>query len=122
MSHKAAEVMKDSYDDLLEAMRKSKVAYMDETSWYVGNPDYWLWVLTNEDHTLYHVIDSRTRQVIYDLLGKDYKGVLVSDCLSIYDDVHPVDIFLQGKRRTAKVLFSSFESTQNCPGSSKRLS
>ncbi len=97
MSHKAADVMKDSYGSLLESIRKSKVAYADETSWYVGNPKYWLWTFTNKDRTLYHVIDSRARQVIYDILGKNYKGVLVSDCLAIYDDVHPVDIFLQGK-------------------------
>ncbi len=37
--------------------------------------------------TLYRVRRSRGRDVIRETLGADYPGVLVSDCLNIYDDV-----------------------------------
>lgn len=88
LSHKAAKLFKDRYNQLKKDIRKSPVIHADETSWYVGEPKYWLWVFTNKGHTLYHVIKSRARDVIYDILGQNYPGVLVSDCLSIYDDVN----------------------------------
>lgn len=88
MGHKAAGILKEDFDSLVESVRSSEVIHADETSWYVGEPKHWLWTFTNKDHCLYHVINSRARQVIYDILGKNYEGVLVSDCLAIYDDVN----------------------------------
>lgn len=87
MGHKAAEVMKSSYQKIKTRIKHSEVIHVDETSWYVSEP-YWLWVFTNKNNTLYEVIDSRGRQVIEDILGTAYQGVLVSDCLSIYDNVN----------------------------------
>jgi hypothetical protein len=83
--HRMAGKLEPQYDALLDQARKATVAQADETSWYVGSPKWWLWVLTSPDLTCYTVRDSRARSVILDLLGDDYKGVLVSDCLSIYD-------------------------------------
>lgn len=90
MSHKASDVLEDEYKDLKELVRASDVVHADETSWYVGGPKNWLWVFTNKDFCLYHVINSRARQVIIDILGEEYLGVLISDCLAIYDDVNEV--------------------------------
>ncbi len=53
----------------------------------MGEPKWWLWVFTRPDMTLYRVRRSRGRDVIHETLGADYPGVLVSDCLNIYDDV-----------------------------------
>jgi hypothetical protein len=36
--------------------------------------------------TFYVVAQSRGRELLSDILGKDFGGVLVSDCLAIYDD------------------------------------
>jgi len=44
------------------------------------------WALANRDLTLYHVRPTRGRVVIHETLGADFGGVLVSDCLSSYDD------------------------------------
>lgn len=71
-----------------EDLRQADFVHADETSWWVGGPGHWLWVFTNNDTTLYHVADGRGRDVIHETLGQDYAGVLVSDCLSIYDDVN----------------------------------
>src|SRR5437868_3389429 len=40
----------------------------------------------NAQSTLYVVDQSRGRCVLTELLGADFGGVLVSDCLAIYDD------------------------------------
>ena len=66
-------------------VRAAAAVYADETSWYVGGPGYWLWTFTTADATVYHVDHCRGRQVVLDLLGEDFPGMLVSDCLASYE-------------------------------------
>ncbi len=49
-------------------------------------PDGGLGVFIDKETTLFLVGRRRGRDVIYEVPGADYPGVLVSDCLSIYDD------------------------------------
>jgi transposase len=87
-SHRGAAKMEYQYESLCTGLRQSDVVHSDETSWYVGNPKYWLWVFANSNATAYHVSAGRGRKVIEGVLGQGYAGTLVSDCLSIYDDVN----------------------------------
>lgn len=89
-THRAANKMQPQYEAILNGLRQSPVVHSDETSWYVGNPKYWLWVFANQNGTCYHVDGSRGRAVITGMIGKNYSGTLVSDCLSIYDDATPL--------------------------------
>jgi uncharacterized small protein (DUF1192 family) len=82
---------------LLEAARASDVQHADETSWWVAHPGeasekplWWLWVFADEEQTVYRVEPRRDRAVIQRMLGAEYEGVLVSDCLASYDDATPV--------------------------------
>jgi transposase len=86
-AQRTAERVLPSYDHLVEEIRGSAAVYVDETSWYVGAPGHWLWTFTTADATVYHVDHSRGRQVVLDLLGADFAGVLVSDCLSSYESL-----------------------------------
>jgi transposase len=79
--------LQSQYDAIAKELRQAPVVHSDETSWWVGGPGWWLWVFTNADNTLYVVDQSRGRCVLTELLGTDFGGVLVSDCLAIYDDV-----------------------------------
>ena len=74
------------YQAIAQALRQAPVVHSDETSWWVGGPGWWLWVFVNAYNTLYLVDQSRGRCVLTQLLGSDFGGVLVSDCLAIYDD------------------------------------
>ncbi|MHC4435100.1 MAG: IS66 family transposase [Planctomycetota bacterium] len=73
------------YEGLIETIRGSPAVFADETSWWVGGPGYWLWVFTTAEQTVYRVDHSRGSQVVRDILGDDFDGMLVSDCLSSYD-------------------------------------
>lgn len=88
-SHSSAAKMEPQYHSFCKELGQSGVVHSDETSWYVGSPKHWLWVFTNSNTTVYHVSGSRGRAVITDMIGENYTGTLVSDCLSIYDDVSP---------------------------------
>lgn len=73
------------YDALAAQIRAAPVVHSDETSWWVGGPGHWLWVFATPTTTLYRVTATRSRAELVQTLGADYSGVLVSDCLAIYD-------------------------------------
>lgn len=87
MQHRLAEDFTPEYKELAQQAQNSDVLHSDETSWYVGEPKHWLWSFTNPDLTYYRVEEKRNREVVEQVIGEDYQGVLVSDCLVIYDDV-----------------------------------
>lgn len=82
-----AKKLRAPFDELREAVRESEAIHADETGWWVGGQSAWLWVFTNPALTLY-TIDDRSQQVIRRVLGDDYPGVLISDCLASYNP-HP---------------------------------
>jgi transposase len=89
VSHLLARVankVQGEYGQLLDQLRVSDAVFADETSWWVGGPGWWLWVFTTpEGTTLYRVDESRGSQVVQEVLGDEFEGVLVSDCLASYD-------------------------------------
>ncbi len=84
-AQRAATKVLPSYDHLVQELRTAGAVFADETSWYVGRPGHWLWTFTTHDATVYHVDATRERRVVLEMLGEDFAGVLVSDCLSSYD-------------------------------------
>jgi transposase len=89
-THRMASRLGNEYDQLVEQARQASVVHADETSWWVGGPGWQLWVFTNDDLTVYRVRDSRGRKVVHETLGRSFPGVLVSDCLSSYDNASPI--------------------------------
>ena len=84
-----ADRLAPAHDALQGRVKAGPVLHTDETSWYVGRPGASLWVMTNRAGTCYSIVPSRTKAAAEALLG-GYQGVLVSDCLNIYDDLTPV--------------------------------
>jgi transposase len=83
--HRLRRLAQPSYDRLVEAARHSAVQHVDETGWKVGGRSAWLWVFADEHATLYRIRPSRGHEVVVEVLGEDYQGVLVSDCFLAYD-------------------------------------
>ena len=76
------------YQQLLDIIRKASVVHADETGWKVGPLNAWLWVFTNSELTGYTIRSgegARAHQVVLDILGKTFQGILVSDCFNVYD-------------------------------------
>jgi transposase len=75
------------YEKLGAVIRQSPAVYADETSWWVNGPGHWLWVFTTPSATLYRIEPGRGKDVVIETLGTQFKGRLVSDCLSSYDSI-----------------------------------
>lgn len=76
---------KPVYQALIQVLQACAVVHSDETGWRIGTLSAWLWVFTNQQITVYTIETSRGHEVVIDILGKEFKGVLVSDCFLAYD-------------------------------------
>ena len=77
--------LEGEYDRLKLVLRAAGVVHADETGWRIAGRNGYLWTLTNDTHTLYHVNRSRSGKVIADLLGEAFGGTRVSDFYAVYD-------------------------------------
>lgn len=73
------------YEELMEALRESAVVHADETGWRIGTLSAWLWVFTNQETTVYTIRRSRGHEVVLDILGTEFTGILNTDCFLAYD-------------------------------------
>ena len=80
------ETARPVYEELIEAMAHSSVVHADETGWRIGTLSAWLWVFTNQEATVYAIRDNRSSDVVVEILGRQFKGILASDCFLAYDD------------------------------------
>ena len=83
--NRVADKMQPAFDQLVTDLRHQWGVWADETGWWVGGPGWWLWTFTSPNLTVYHIDTSRGRDVIIEMLGQDFKGVLTSDCLASYE-------------------------------------
>jgi len=81
-----AKVARPVYEELIEVVRRSLVVHADETGWRIGTLPAWLWVFTNQEATVYVIRDNRSSDVVVEILGEKFKGILASDCFLAYDD------------------------------------
>lgn len=87
---RVAKRLTPDYEQMLEQVRHSEVVYSDETGWWLDGPGYTLWVFTNQQTTYYRIVSSRSRETARSILGDAFGEVLVSDCLSVYDELNPL--------------------------------
>ena len=74
-----------TYADLQTQLRASAIAQVDETGWKIGGHSAWLWVFTNDQVSVYVIDPHRDHTVVERILGRDFPGVLITDCFLAYD-------------------------------------
>lgn len=74
-----AEQARPVYAELIELIQQCAVVHSDETGWRIGALSAWLWVFTNRQVTVYAIKESRGHDVVVEILGKEFAGILASD-------------------------------------------
>lgn len=82
-----AQLFAPTYAQLILRLRESEVAHVDETGWKIAGHRAWLWVFTQTEVTLYVIDPHRGHEVAERILGDDFDGMVVCDCLLTYDAV-----------------------------------
>lgn len=81
---RASRSLETTCEDLEQQLQSSSRVCADETGWRVACESAWAWVFCSADTTFYKVDKSRGHQVVLDVLGKEFEGVLQSDCFLAY--------------------------------------
>lgn len=82
---RAAQAGDKEYTALKEKIRAAKLLYIDETSFSVLGKNWWVWVFRSDTDLLLVIRNSRGNNVLEEILGKDYAGIVVCDCWRAYD-------------------------------------
>jgi transposase len=81
---KGSKALNDCYDELLQALPFQQVVNGDETGHKENGKNFWTWVFRSNIFTLFKISPSRGSDVLIDVLGKEFDGVLGCDYFSAY--------------------------------------
>jgi len=79
VSDALAAQVEEAEEEAEQYVREQSVVYADETGWREKNKRAWLWVAVTAMVVVFKVDRSRASDVARKMLGKSYRGVLVSD-------------------------------------------
>jgi hypothetical protein len=71
--------LKDEEAAILRRLRASPWVHADESSYRIDGRKLWIWVFCNEVDLLWVIRPSRGRDVVEEVLGKEYAGQIVCD-------------------------------------------
>lgn len=74
-----------SYEQWWQWIQQPGVRCVDETSYRLDGVNYWMWVATSATVCVMFLAPTRSSKEVESLLGKDFEGILSSDCWSAYN-------------------------------------
>lgn len=82
---RAAKAGEKEYSSLKEKIKNARLLYIDETSFRVLGKNWWVWVFRSDTDMLLVIRNSRGHNVLEEILGKGYTGIVICDCWRAYD-------------------------------------
>ena len=79
ITKRVAKKLGGTYYDIIRIIRSADILYIDETGYKLNGENWWLWTFVCKDVVLFVIRKSRSEKVIEEILGKEFKGVIVSD-------------------------------------------
>src|SRR3989338_1246140 len=77
---KFANYLGPEFEQIKQDISKSAVVYNDTTGWRINGNNKVLWDFISEKHALLLIKETKAQGIIYQTLGKDFKGISVNDC------------------------------------------
>lgn len=75
--------------EVLAHIRSAPHVNMDETSWTEDRSKAWLWVASTPDAVYYRIESERSSQVVTEILGPDFAGIVGNDRAKAYLVLEP---------------------------------
>lgn len=101
------------YEVLKKAVRDGKVMYNDETGWLVHGQKAWMWIMANEEVTVYVAVESRGKGIFEEMYGVS-RAKSMHDGYASYESVTGAEFALYC---WAHLLRFAFEETVKLPSS-----
>jgi transposase len=81
---KVSQALQPTYDSLVERLPYEMYLGVDETGHKNNGDKHWTWCFQTLNYTLFHIDKSRGSQVLFELLGEDFNGILNCDYYGSY--------------------------------------
>jgi len=81
---KVSEALEEPYEELLRRLPLETLLNVDETGHKDNGNKFWTWVFKAELYVLFKIDESRSSQVLIDVLGKEFDGALGCDYFGAY--------------------------------------
>ncbi len=81
---KVSAALREPYEELLRRLPTEPRLNVDETGHKENGDRFWTWCFRAADFTVFRVAETRSSQVLWDLLGREFPGVLGCDYFSAY--------------------------------------
>ncbi len=81
---KVAASLDGTYNELCGALAGEAVLNIDETGHKEDAARLWTWCLCARNYTVFTIRESRSSQLLFDLLGENFDGVIGSDYMGAY--------------------------------------
>lgn len=82
---RVARAAEQGYKELKQRIKSAGRVYVDETSFSVLGTNYWVWVFRTANDLLLVIRPSRGSDVLLEILGADFKGIVICDCWRAYN-------------------------------------
>lgn len=76
--------LRPAYEELLKLLPEQEILNIDETGHKENGELFWTWLFRAPEFAAFVIDKSRSSQVLVDVLGKEFKGVLGCDYFSAY--------------------------------------
>lgn len=86
----AARYLGEKYQELQTIVRNGEIMYTDETGWRVRKIGAWMWIMANEQATVYMAAESRGKGIARELYGNS-QAYSMHDGLASYTHAIPKD-------------------------------
>jgi transposase len=81
---KVSEALAKPYEELLLLLPGEAILNVDETGHKDNGDHWWTWCFRAELYTLYHIDAHRSADVLMDILGEEFKGIIGCDYFGAY--------------------------------------
>jgi transposase len=81
---KVTQALEQPYQELLENLPRQARLNVDETGHEVQGQQWWTWCFRASLYTLFKIDPTRSADVLIEVLGQEFDGVLGCDCFSAY--------------------------------------
>ncbi len=82
--NKASAALRETYEELVRRLPLEAYLRVDETGHKENKRRLWTWCFRAEAYTVFHIAETRSSQVLWDVLGEEFNGVLGCDYFSAY--------------------------------------
>ena len=85
VTKRVADKITPEYERVKKKIRRATNLYIDETKIKIQGVTYWLWIFRSRNNVFFAIRKERNRNVLDEILGYHYTGIIICDGLSAYE-------------------------------------